>query len=43
MNRSKGTRKTLEALAQMPFLDCIELAGVSALPERIAASRRCSA
>ena len=36
MNRSKGTRKTLEALAQMPFLDCIELAGVSALPERTA-------
>ena len=36
MNISFSTDETLAALAQMPFLDSIELAAVTGLPERTA-------
>ena len=36
MNTSSSTDETLAALAQMPFLDSIELAAVTGLPERTA-------
>ena len=36
MNTSFSTNETLAALAQMPFLDSIELAAVAGLPERTA-------
>ena len=36
MNISFSTDETLSALAQMPFLDSIELAAVTGIPERTA-------